>query len=329
MKQPILGPDFLRYFGLLVDLRQHKLHDSVTNLHVSGLRLSPPLSSTGLLCVRKSDDSMLFSQLLAEFPAVTEAVSTDRPVKHSVTHHIQTVGQPVSSRTRRLAPERLNIARQEFDHMLELGIIRPSSSIWSSPLHMVPKKSPGYWRPCGDYRALNRVTVPDRYPLRTGFYCHVTRVYNLFPYRFSESLHQIPVEPADIHKTAITTPFGLFEFTRMPFGLRNAAQTFQRFINEVLHGLPFAYAYVDDLLIASHSPEEHLQHLHSVLERLDAHGIFINVSKSVFGVPALDFLLSSYVICLLAPQYPSVSDGQFLTASTRFHIREFEPLNVC
>ncbi len=65
---------------------------------------------------------------------------------------------------------------------------------------------------------------------------------------------------------------------------------FQRFINEVLHGLPFAYAYVDDLLIASHSPEEHLQHLRSVLERSDTHGILINVSKSVFGVPALDFL---------------------------------------
>ncbi len=83
-----------------------------------------------VLDVRKSDNSM-FSQLLAEFPAVTEAVSTDRPVKHSVTHHVQTVGQLVPSRTRRLAPESLNIARQEFDHMLELGIIRPSSSNWS------------------------------------------------------------------------------------------------------------------------------------------------------------------------------------------------------
>ena len=77
-------------------------------------------------------------------------------------------------------------------------------------------------------------------------------------------------------KTAITTPFGLFESLRMPFGLRNAAQTFQRFINEVLRGLHFCYAYIDDLLIASSSPEEHKHHVREVLERLQEHGILIN-----------------------------------------------------
>ena len=101
---------------------------------------------------------------------------------------------------------------------------------------------------------------------------------------------QIPVASADIPKTAITTPFRLFEFLRMLFGFRNAAQTFQRFIDAVIRGLPFVYAYIDDLLVASSSEEEHMRHLHKLFQRLMQYGEVIKHRKCKFGATSLSFL---------------------------------------
>ena len=154
--------------------------------------------------------------------------------------------------------DRLKITKKEFEHLLQLGIIRSSSSAWSSPLHMVPKKTPGDWRPCVDYRALNCVTMQYRTVTLSR-----TSTTSLPPCKVRATIfskldlvrayHQIPVAPSDVPKTATTTPFGLFE---MPFGLRNAPQTFQRFMDQVLHDVTSAYAYIDDVLVTSPTPQE-------------------------------------------------------------------------
>ena len=93
-----------------------------------------------------------------------------------------------------------------------------------------------------------------------------------------------------MRETAIITPFGLFEFLCMPFGLRNAGQTFQRMMDQVLQGLDFCFCYLDDVLVASATPEEHVQHLEQTLQRLEQHGLVLNGEKCVLGVSEVEYL---------------------------------------
>ena len=177
--------------------------------------------------------------------------------------------------------------------MEKLGIIRRSSSTWSSPLHMVEKKTPGTWRPCGDYRRLNDATTQDRYPVphMQDFTAQLEGKKIFSKIDLVRGYNQIPVVAVDIPKTAVITPFGLFEFLRMPFGLKNAAQAFQRLMDQVCRGLEeFLFVYLDDILIASCDTKQHRRHLRLLFKRLAEHGLVINVAKCKFGVDAIDFL---------------------------------------
>jgi hypothetical protein len=229
--------------------------------------------------------------VLSDFPDVVNAGKTLPVPVHDVQHHIRTSGPPIASRFWMLEGAKLEAARQEFKAMEREGIIQRSTSPWASPLHMVPKKD-GTWRPCGDFRRLNLVTEPDVYPLPNilDFADRLSgcRVFSKIDLR--KGYWQVPVRPEDRQKTAVVTPFGLFEFLRMPFGLRNAGSSFQRMMDRVLVGLPFACCYLDDLRIASPDLESHQLHLRAVFERLRLFGLVINLEKCVFSVDSFEFL---------------------------------------
>jgi len=232
-----------------------------------------------------------YEGLLAAFPEVLNPGKTLPPVKHHVQHYITTEGNAVSGTYRRLDPIKLAAAKSEFEELQKQGIIRRSNSHWASPLHMVPKKD-GTWRPCSDFRRLNLQTKPDRYgcPNLADLSARLAGCSVFSKLDLRKGYHQVPVHICNMEKTAVITPFGTFEFLPMPFGLRNAGQTFQRLMDQVLAGLPFVFVYLDDLLIASRSHAEHMLHLTDVLQCLQSHGLVLNGEKYVLGATRMEYL---------------------------------------
>jgi transposase InsO family protein len=156
---------------------------------------------------------------------------------------------------------------------------------------MVPKKN-GSWRPCGDYRRLNTVTTPDSYPL-PNLHDFTSQLHNCSIFTtidLVKGYHQVPLAPQDIPKTAIITPFGLFEYLYMPFGLRNAAQTFQRLMDQLFSHIPCVFVYLDDLLIATPDIDTHLQVLQQVFTILQENNLLINPDKSIFAQSTVNYL---------------------------------------
>ena len=143
---------------------------------------------------------------------------------------------------------------------------------------MVPKKRSRNWRLFGDYRALNQCTVPDCYPVPHihDFSSSLEVATILTKVDLLGAYYQISVTQDDVLKMALTTPFGLFEFVRMPFGLRNMAQTFQRFIDQVLQGSTSVYTYINDVLIASPTPEQRLKDVLTIFECLSSNGVIFS-----------------------------------------------------
>ena len=289
VQQSILGADFLSAFYLAPNHRD----GSILDLHTLET-LPTAVAYDVAMNVANPVNHVTnpYYQLLEQYPSITSQSFTSlKQPKHGVRHYIPTTGRPVQSRARRLAPDKLAIAKAEFDKLVKLGVCRRAKSEWASPLMVAPKPGGG-WRVCGDYRRLNNQTPDDKYPVRNihDFTAELQGKRIFSKVDLFKGYHQIPVNKDDVAKTGVITPFGLFVFDRTPFGLKNAGQDFQRMMDEIMADIPHVFVYIDDILIASVTPEEHLHDLKQVFESLSDNGLVVNKAKCVLGQESLEFL---------------------------------------
>ncbi|XP_044133676.1 uncharacterized protein LOC122926366, partial [Bufo gargarizans] len=181
---------------------------------------------------------------------------------------------------------------REIDEMLQLGVIEPSESPWASPVVLVPKKD-GTTRFCVDYRRLNDKTVTDAYPMprMDELLDRISAGKYLTTIDLCKGYWQIPLAEDAIPKSAFITPFGLYQFRVMPFGMKNAPATFQRMVDQLLGGLQsFACAYLDDIAIHSDTWEAHLEHIGVVLDRIRGAGLTLKPDKCHLGMAEVQYL---------------------------------------
>lgn len=289
--EPLLGNDFLSHNSLIVDCGARCLCDSTTKI-----RAPAELGDVSSPCFVVNDTSRLTEpvrQLLGEFPELTSPCQAhSNSGAKSVVHNIDTgSASSVFAGRRRYSPEKQSFIKAEIDSLLAAGIVRASDSCWSAPVHLVPKAG-GQWRLTGDYRVLNSITKRDNYPIPHLHDCssqlHGKTVFSKVD--LLRAYHQVPVAPADVPKTAVLTPAGLFEYLYMPFGLRNAPSTFQRYMDTIFREMNCVFVYIDDILVFSKNPEEHERHLRQVFQILKENALRVKLEKCVFFAGELDFL---------------------------------------
>lgn len=200
-----------------------------------------------------------------------------------VQHRIPTGNTPpLRDRYRPLPPQMYKEMKTLLADMLEKGVIRESCSPWAAPIVLVKKKD-GSWRFCVDYRKLNSVTHKDAFPLPRieETLTSLTKAEWFSTLDLASGYWQVEMDPCDREKTAFTTPLGLYEFDRMPFGLCNAPATFQRLMQQCLRGqiAESLLVYLDDIIVYSPDFSAHLQHLDHVFQRLWQHGLKLRLDK--------------------------------------------------
>ena len=257
-------------------------------LHHMGVTALEPSEQLQPVGARPTDGIRVVCEFPDVFPDSLPGMPPDREIEFIIDLLPGTA--PIAKRQYRMAPPELALLKESIDELLAKGYIRPSSSPWAFPVLFAEKKDGGQ-RMCVDYRALNEVTIKNKYPL--------PRIDDLFGQLQGSQVidlrsgyHQMKIRPSDIPKTAFISKYGLYEYTVMSFGLTNTPAYFMNLMNMVFRDFldKFVVVFIDDILIYSKTEEEHEQHLRLVLQRLQEHQLYAKLSKCEFWIDEVPFL---------------------------------------
>ncbi|KAJ1093451.1 hypothetical protein NDU88_006552 [Pleurodeles waltl] len=288
---------------------------------VDGVIYSDTLSS------QQQSDCRKVLQQFAELFSLTPGQT------HLCTHDVDTGdSMPVKNNIFRQSDQvKESLSKVEVHKMLELGVIEHSDSPWASPVVLVPKPytkdGKREMRFCVDYRGLNSVTKTDAHPIPRAdeLIDKLGAAKFLSTFDLTAGYWQIKMAPGAKEKTAFSTPDGHYQFTVMPFGLKNSPATFQRLVNQVLAGLEsFSAAYLDNIAVFSSSWQDHLVHLKKVLKALQSAGLSIKASKCQIGqgtVVYLGHLVGGSQVQPLQPKIQTILD--WAAPKTQTQVRAF------
>uniref|UniRef100_A0A8C1GVQ7 Reverse transcriptase domain-containing protein n=1 Tax=Cyprinus carpio TaxID=7962 RepID=A0A8C1GVQ7_CYPCA len=313
----VLGLDYLFFSGLQMDIRNNvywvhpdqKYYFLKNEAHFHEWHNSSPLALFSALPPGTAKEELNLLQVACQNTCLEERgkerfliqlkqnsdVCTDVLGKTSVLTHRVYVNQdvPIRQKPYRVSPTKQKVIKQLIDEMLAADVIEPSSSAWSSPVVLIPKKTGGY-RFCVDYRKINSVSQSDAYPLPTiqEILESLSGAVVFSTLDLNSGYWQVRMEEDSQDKTAFICSQGLFNFKVMAFGLKNAPATFQRLMERVLGELQHknCFVYLDDIIIYSSSIEQHFQDIQAVLDKLKEANLTVNMKKTHFFRTSLKFL---------------------------------------
>ena len=296
---PILGADFMAKNKIWLNMHKQEIMHEDTGTVVKGIGANSCIYNIEQIINDKT------KAILKKVPNAIFKPGEIRPEPHKNAPflEIKTTGPLPQYRPRRLAPKPLRLAKEYFEDLLKRGLVSESSAPCSSPLHVIPKGN-NELRFVADYRFLNRKSKTQSCNYSMPYISDMTaQMYGMQVFSkidLKSAFEHLPIHPDDIDKTTVCTPFGSFKFHFGNYGLKNAGQTFQLFIDRVLRGLVRTengtkhkivhFAYIDDILIASQDEEAHEKDLIALLERLAEYNLKINLKKCEFFKEELEFL---------------------------------------